>query len=148
MAEGLELDKKEFEILNRHPKNYEFTSNHQIHKQISEAYEKLWREIYPCFDCDRRALDSFLIPYDFEKHLRVIRKVIWYEVQASKPVEEVIGYLNSVSGYRSYLDSHNIPKGSVDDPIEILKETLNKFPDEKVDFITPYYGYALGKKKQ
>ena len=69
-------------------------------------------------------------------------------MQASKPVEEVIGYLNSVSGYRSYLDSHNIPKGSVDDPIEILKETLNKFPDEKVDFITPYYGYALGKKKQ
>ena len=44
-------------------------------------------------------------------------------MQASKPVEEVIGYLNSVSGYRSYLDSHNIPKGSVDDPIEILKET-------------------------
>lgn len=30
-VEGLDLDKEEFEVLNRFPKNYEFNKDHQVH---------------------------------------------------------------------------------------------------------------------
>ena len=75
----------------------------------------------------------------------MLRRVIWLDVVVKRP-EHIIGYLESVSAYRCYLEDKHIAKGSQEDPVEILKAKFAQYENPDVDFVTPYFCYALGKK--
>jgi hypothetical protein len=64
-----------------------------------------------------------------------------------KRPEAIIGYLESVSAYRCYLEDKHIAKGSEEDPVEIVKAKFLEHGNPDVDFVTPYFCYALGKKE-
>ena len=116
--------------------------------KISEAYEDFWKTVYKYFKCDRTLLDKFYEGYDFSKTMTVLNKTIWYEVQPEKPIQAVLGYLNSVSAYQCYLEENKIEKGSENDPMRIFKEVVDEVnSDITIDFVTPYYVILLGKKE-
>lgn len=79
--------------------------------------------------------------------MNVLDKEIWYEVQPSKKLDDLLGYLNSISAYNCYLEDHKIEKGSEKDPLQQFKEVaLSQDPNATYDFITPYFVVVLGKK--
>jgi len=87
------------------------------------------------------------VSYPFKENLNILRQVIWYDFTPNKSVQEVIGYMNSISAYQIYLEDQGITKGSSEDPHVIMCKKFNETGAEYVDFVTPYFGYMLGKKE-
>ncbi len=77
-------------------------------KEFSQAYNEFWKVIKPHFRYDYNVMDSFYEPFNISKHVKEIRKVIWIDIERNKPVEEVLGYLESVSGYICYMEDNKI----------------------------------------
>ncbi len=48
---------------------------------------------------NRADLDAFYTSYKFEEHLKVMKKVIWFETTPDKPVEQMLNYVSTVSAY-------------------------------------------------
>lgn len=57
-----------------------------------------------------------------------------------------MGYLESISAYRCYLEDHKIERCSAEDPLEQVKKVFEEERMPLVDFVTPYFAIALGKK--
>jgi hypothetical protein len=107
----------------------------------------MWDKIYPHFKFDRSVIEKFYTPMDFDGNCKVLRKVIWFDTTPNKSIQAVIGYLESISAYRCYLDDLKIQRGSPEDPLEIVKNKFASLGNPDVDFVTPYYCIALGKKQ-
>ena len=119
------LGEKGYEISQSVPDQYQFNEqNQKSYQAISEAYEAMWSKIYPYFRFDRSVIEKFYTPFDFEAHLTVLKRVVWYDLTPGKTLHEVLGYMNSISAYQCYLEDHNIPKGSSDDPWVILRNVF------------------------
>ena len=114
---------------------------------MSKAYNDIWDKIYPHFRFDRSVIEKFYQPFNFEGNCNVLRKLIWFDTTPNKSIKAVIGYLESISAYRCYLEDHKIQKGSPEDPLEIVKAKFESLGNPDVDFVTPYYCIALGKKE-
>jgi len=115
---------------------------------MSQAYNEFWKLVYPHFRFNRSVIEDFYQPFHFAELLTVLRKVIWFETTPNKSVKTVFGYLESVSAYRCYLEDFKIEKGSEQDPLEIVKAKYAALGNPDVDFVTPYFCIALGKKEQ
>lgn len=59
----------------------------------------MWSKIYPYFRFDRSVIEKFYTPFDFEAHLTVLKRVVWYDLTPGKTLHEVLGYMNSISAY-------------------------------------------------
>eukprot|EP00347_Sterkiella_histriomuscorum_P004622 403359760 len=158
------MQEKGYELDQTIPTDYKIQDS-KIHayQEISTAYEEMWTKIYPHFIFDRSVIEKFYTTFDFEAHLKVLKKVIWYDVTPNKTMHEVLGYMNSISAYQCYLEDHNIPKGSDQDPWVIFRNkcieqgqilsqsdvqiSAEEALSQTVDFITPYFGFVLGKKQ-
>ncbi len=73
--------------------------------------------------------------------------MIWFDTVQNKSIQAVLGFLESVSPYRCYLEDNKIEKGSSEDPLEIVRKKFEDLGNPDVDFVTPYYCIALGKKE-
>lgn len=106
----------------------------------------MWNLIYKHFRFDRSVIENFYQPFNFEGHTEVLRKVIWFDTTPNKSIKAVLGYLETISAYRCYLEDHKIQKGSPEDPLEQVRAKFEALGNPDVDFVTPYYAIALGKK--
>ena len=126
--------------------DYKFTKEASVHSQLSEAYNAMWTKIYPHFKFDRSVIENFYAPFPFVENCKVLRKLIWFDTEPNKSIKAVLGYLESISAYRCYLEDHKIAKGSDEDPLQIVRKKFEELGNPDVDFVTPYYCIALGKK--
>ena len=118
-----------------------------MHQQLSAAYNYMWKKIYPHFKFNRSVIEHFYEPFNFAEHSKILRKLIWFDTAPNKSIKAVLGYLESISAYRCYLEDHKIAKGSAEDPLEIVRKRFEELGNPDVDFVTPYYCIALGKKE-
>ena len=117
-----------------------------MHHELSQAYDDMWTKIYKHFRFNRSVIEDFYQPFNFEDHTKVLRKLIWFDVSPNRSAKAVLGYLESVSAYHCYLEDYSIEKGSESDPLQIVKDKFAAHGNPDVDFITPYFCHALGKK--
>ena len=141
-----EMKTKGFDVIDGTTPDYQFTKDQDVHRQLKEAYEEMWAKIYKHFRFDRSVIENFYQTFNFEKNAKVLRKVIWFDTAPNKSINAVIGYLESISAYRCYLEDHKIERGSENDPLEIVKRKFAELGNPDVDFVTPYFAYALAKK--
>lgn len=141
-----DMSGKGFEVIHGSASTYTFTKETSTHAELSKAYNDMWDKIYPHFRFDRSVIEKFYQPFNFEGHCKVLRKLIWFDTTPNKSIKAVIGYLESISAYRCYLEDLKITKGSPEDPLEIVKAKFESLGNPDVDFVTPYYCIALGKK--
>lgn len=125
---------------------YKFEKDPAIHIQLSQIYNEMWDKIYKHFRFDRSVIEKFYQPIKFEEHSKIMRKVIWFDTTPNNSIKAVIGYLESISAYRCYLEDQKIQKGSSEDPLEIVKTKFEALGNPDIDFVTPYFCIALGKK--
>jgi len=125
---------------------YKFSKDPVVHSHLSQAYNDMWTKIYPHFKFNRSVIENFYQPFPFDQNCRVLKKLIWFDTTPNKSIKAVLGYLESISAYRCYLEDHKIEKGSEHDPLEIVRKKFEELGNPDVDFVTPYYCIALGKK--
>ena len=106
----------------------------------------MWDKIYKHFRFNRSVIEDYYQPFPFEENINVLHKIIWFDCTPNRSIHSVIGYLESVSAYRCYLEDYKIEKGSEEDPLEIVKKKFAALGNPDVDFVTPYFSYVLGKK--
>jgi SAM-dependent methyltransferase len=127
--------------------DYKFGKDSSVHSQLSLAYNEMWTKIYPHFRFDRSVIENFYQPFPFAENCQVLKKLIWFDTTPNKSIKAVLGYLESISAYRCYLEDFKIAKGSDQDPLEIVRKKFEELGNPDVDFVTPYYCIALGKKE-
>ena len=102
-----EMGMKGFDVIDGCP-SYKFEKDPLIHKEISLAYNEVWDKIYKHFRFNRSVIENYYEPFNFSEHTTVLRKVIWFDTTPNKSIKAVLGYLESISAYRCYLDDHKI----------------------------------------
>ncbi len=125
---------------------YKFTKISAVHSQLSQAYNDMWTKTYPYCKFDRTVIENFYQQFPFDENCHVLRKLIWFDTTPNKSIKAVLGYLESSSAYCCYLEDCKIEKGSDEDPLESVRKKFEELGYPDVDFVTPYYCIALGKK--
>lgn len=126
--------------------SYTFEKDASVHQQLSAAYNDMWNKVYKHFRFNRSVIEDFYEPFPFSENLTVLKKFVWLDTTPNKSIYAVLGYLETVSAYRCYLEDHSIERGSEQDPLEIVKAKFASLGNPDVDFVTPYFCIALGKK--
>lgn len=96
---------------------YKFEKDPIIHQKMAQAYNDMWDKIYKHFRFNRSVIEDFYQPFNFEEHTTVLKRIIWFDTATDRSVKAVLGYLESISAYRCYLEDHKIEKGSPEDPL-------------------------------
>jgi SAM-dependent methyltransferase len=117
-----------------------------LQKLICESlYEDLLGEYWD----ERRRLvenryeDIPLLAEQKPNHYTGCRIAEGYDIRMNFSKEELIGYLKSWSAYVTYCKQHSIQEGSVDDPIENIKNHLDSNPKYATDCIEVTHPVAL-----